>query len=58
MKAIRQSDARRALRSMWEGYKVESCADGTIKIRPKWRESKPGVLTRLHAANMVKEALK
>ena len=56
-KAIRHADARRALRIMWESYKVDACADGTIKISPKWKCHR-GVLTRMHAANMVREALR
>ena len=56
-KAIRHADARRALRSMWADYRVVSCADGSIRIWAKWKE-RPGVITRMHAANMIREAIK
>lgn len=54
---MRPQDARRSLRNLWHFVEVVSCSDGSIKIRPKWRDHH-GLLTRLAAARMVGDALK
>lgn len=56
---MRPSDARRVLRKLWSTIDVQSCADGTLRISPKWRRQwrRHGVLTRMYSARMVKEVL-
>ncbi len=41
---------------MWREARVLSCADGTIKIVPKWRCPK-GLLTRMYAAELVADLM-
>lgn len=53
---MRPQDARRALRAIWRDAQVQSCADGSIRIIPKWRSSR-GLLTRMYAARMVRSVL-
>lgn len=51
--------ARRALKRLWSGWSVHSCADGTLRIKPTWRKQylKPGLLTRLYSAAMVEDVI-
>lgn len=53
------STARRSLRTAWSDAKVLSCADGSIRIEPKYRRKyrKPGVITRMYLARMVADCL-
>ena len=53
------STARQVLRRLWATVHVASCADGSIKITPKYRRQwrNPGVLTRMYSARMVSECL-
>lgn len=52
------SSARRALKRLWKSWRVDSLADGTLRIVPKWRSPIHGLLTRLYAADKVDEVLK
>ncbi len=47
----------KALRSLWSTVKVQSCADGTLHIYPRWRKfyKRPGVITRMHAAYLLQQ---
>jgi len=56
---MRPQDARRDLRTMWESVYVKACADGSLKIIPKWRKAwkRHGVFTRLYAAYRVADVL-
>ena len=49
----------RALRTLWSSVKVQSCADGTLRIAPRWRKKfrDHGVLTRMHAALQLQDHL-
>ena len=60
------SNARRSLRALWKSVKVESCADGSVRIVPTYREAAkwrklgalgPGLFTRMHAAQCVEDVL-
>jgi len=44
--------AQHAIKRLWSRVKVQSCADGTLVLRPTWRRAyrDPGVITRLHGA--------
>lgn len=57
MKEPRPQDARRALKRMWSAVAVYSCADGTLRIEPKWSDRRAGLLTRMHSAYMVERLL-
>ena len=37
---------------MWSRVKVQSCADGTLHIYPRWRKNfkQHGLITRMHGA--------
>ena len=62
MKRKRPVDARRALKRLWSAIKVDSCADGSMRITPVWRGVReyteedgggPGLLSRLQAAGLL-----
>lgn len=58
MKKVRSQDARRALRGLWQGLDCYSCADGTLKIEPRWKKGiRPGLFTRMHSAQLVEYVL-
>lgn len=59
MKRPRPQDARRDLKKLWRHVAVYSCADGSLKIEPKWNGhyDTPGVITRMHSAYLVESVL-
>jgi hypothetical protein len=49
----------RVPRRVWSKVRVYSCADGTMRIEPKWRKefAKPGVFTRMYLAERLQTAM-
>lgn len=53
----------REVRAAMLGVRIDSCADGTLRVTPKWRKSYtggtliPGVISRIYAARLMKEAV-
>ena len=40
-------------------FKVQSCSDGSFRVTARYKRgfTKPGVITRLHCANVIQESL-